>query len=228
MIRKRMRKTDENELDCEEEVEGEVEEQVSTDQTTLKREEEELVWKIGGKKVDERTTGQYGPCLACGELDLFEDDSILDYLFLFFPTQYIKEVLLVAINAFALQQNPNIEEFTFNKFICVLGMLYAMEVNQLLECRMYWLKESTGMFPAMDFGRNMSQNRFEDFLYFWQLSETEDCDLQVLEFISAVNDALKKSIVPGDTLCLDESMIKAYHRNLRQNENHPQATTNRQ
>ena len=79
---------------------------------------------------------------------------------------------------------------------------------------MYWHTEPEGMFPAFNFGRVMSIHKFEEFLNVWQLSEAEDMDQQVLDFIEAVNENLKKAMRAGEVLCLDESMIKAFHRGL--------------
>ena len=89
-----------------------------------------------------------------------------------------------------------------------------MEVVRLPERRMYWHTEPEGMFPACNFGRVISIHRFEQILNVLQLSENEDMDQQVLDFIDAVNRNLKASIRAGEVLCLDESMIKAFHKGL--------------
>ena len=79
---------------------------------------------------------------------------------------------------------------------------------------MYWHTEPEGIFPAFNFGRVVSVHKFEEFLKVWELSEAEDMDQQVLDFIEAVNENLKKAMWAGEVLCLDKSMIKAFHRGL--------------
>ena len=79
---------------------------------------------------------------------------------------------------------------------------------------MYWGTKPDGLFPALDFRKIMDLCRFEDFLLVWQLSDSDEMDQQVLNFIEAVNANLKRAMRAGDVLRVDESMIKAYHRGL--------------
>ena len=44
------------------------------------------------------------------------------------------------------------------------------------------------LFPSMKFGEVMSIKRFENILKYLQLSENENEEQQVLEFVAAVND----------------------------------------
>ena len=46
------------------------------------------------------------------------------------------------------------------------------------------------------------------------LLPAEDPDQQVLDFLKAVNDNLKIAFTPGDHICVDESMIKSFHKKL--------------
>ena len=90
----------------------------------------------------------------------------------------------------------------YEEFIHVLGILYMMEAVELLESRMYWKTEAKGFFPGLCFS-NM-----------WQLSGLDDMDQQVLDFINAVNVNLKGAMRACEVLCVDESMVKAFHRDL--------------
>ena len=90
-----------------------------------------------------------------------------------------------------------------------------MEVYKLPERRDYWRTESVGIFPAMNFGQYMARARFEEIASNIQFSFAEDRDQQVLDYITAVNENLKEAIIPGDTVCLDESMVKSFHRGLK-------------
>ena len=146
--------------------------------------------------------------------DLFQDDSIIDYFLMYLPNRYINEVVLPRTNAKAKEYNEDYEDFTYSDFIKVLGLFYMMEVVRLPTRRMYWSKEKDGLLPAFEFGKIMSLNRFEEFLSYWQLSDDEDVNKQVLSFIDAVNEQLKETVQPGESICVDESMIKAYHRDL--------------
>ena len=55
---------------------------------------------------------------------------------------------------------------------------------------------------------------FEDFLNVWQLSDSDEMDQHVLDFTEALNTNLKTAMRAGNVLCVDESMIKAYHKGL--------------
>ena len=70
------------------------------------------------------------------------------------------------------------------------------------------------MFPALDFGKIMDLCCFEDFLNVWQLSDSDEMDQHVLDFTEALNTNLKTAMRAGNVLCVDESMIKAYHKGL--------------
>ena len=89
-----------------------------------------------------------------------------------------------------------------------------MGVVRLPERRMYWRTKPDGLFPALDFGKIMDLRRFEDFLNVWQLSDSDEMDQQVIDFIEAVNANLKRAMRAWDVLCVDESMIEAYDRGL--------------
>ena len=66
----------------------------------------------------------------------------------------------------------------------------------------------------MKFGEVMSIKRFENILKYLQLSEDENEEQQVLEFVAAVKDQFQKPLAPESYIALDESMIKSFHRNL--------------
>ena len=47
------------------------------------------------------------------------------------------------------------------------------------------------------------------------MSSNTDSDIQVLDFINAVNDRLAEAITPGNVVTLDENMIKSFHHDLK-------------
>ena len=102
-----------------------------------------------------------------------------------------------------------------DEFFHVLGILLAMEIydSHGPQC-LYWLNSEHTLFPSMKFGEVMSIKRFENILKHLQLSENENEEQQVLEFVAAVNDRFQKALAPGSYITLDESMIKSFHRNL--------------
>ena len=192
------------------------EEEASLDQKDIEEKKEEMkkIWSIGGWNVDPRSESNIpGPHLLSPLADIFEDDSYIDYMLLMLPCDYIKDTSLVNTNKWA--ELHGVDPFTFDEYINILGVVYMMESVKLPERRMYWMKEARGLFPALNFGRVISLHRMEEFLNMWQLSEKEDMDDQIMDFIDAVNENLKTVMRAGETLCIDESMIKAYHRNLK-------------
>ena len=204
---------EENILDYEEEVEEE-EVELPSDKKKEKLVEEKKIWKEGRRRVDPRgEINLQSARLLDPTSNLWDEDSFLDYYFTFIPVDYVKEVMLPATNHFA-QDNGHTKPFSFQEFINAQGILYMMESVRLSDRRSYWRIVPDGYFPGLNFGKAMSCNRFEEFLNVWQLSAAEDMDQQVLDFLDAVNDHLKKAMRAGEVLCLDESMIKSFHRGL--------------
>ena len=58
-------------------------------------------------------------------------------------------------------------------------------------------------------------HRFEDIMWYLQFSMDEDKDDQIHSFIKAVNTSFKDALVAGDTLVVDESMVKSFHHGLK-------------
>ena len=67
----------------------------------------------------------------------------------------------------------------------------------------------------MNFSKHMKRHRFEEILSCLQFSPNLDKDIQITEFLTAVNENLIHTLTPGNTVTLDESMIKLYHQNLK-------------
>ena len=131
-------------LDYEEEYE---EEDIAVSEQTAKKQEELKTWKLGGWKTDKRIERFIpGPHLNDQSADLFEDDSIIDYLFMFMLIEYIKDVMLPATNDYAKANGWDENPFTFDDFINFLGLMYMMEVVRLPERRMYWSTEPDVIF----------------------------------------------------------------------------------
>ena len=137
----------------------------------------------------------------------------MEYFLAFVPVDYMKEEMLPATNKFA-KENGHEKLFIYEEFIHVLGILYMMEVVELPEHRLYWKTEVEGFFPGLCFSKVMPIHRFEEFLNVWQLLGSGDMDQQVLDFIDAVNVNLKVAMKAGEVLCVDASMVKAFHRGL--------------
>lgn len=89
--------------------------------------------------------------------------------------------------------DPDYKPFTFNEFIRMLGILYAMEVARLPKRRLYWSTVEDGLLPAFNFGRFVTLDRFEEFLNYLQLSDDVNSNQQVLKSIEVVNDRLKET-----------------------------------
>ena len=80
---------------------------------------------------------------------------------------------------------------------------------------MYWEKDQSGIFPALNYGQYITRPRFEEVLRCLQLSDSDDKDEQVLNYLEAVNLQFADAFNPGDTICLDESMVKSFHHDLK-------------
>ena len=196
--------TTDNELDYEEEVESEEEE---IDKDKMKLEEEKKVWSTSGWKIDPRPDYAYKPKLTMeGSQNILNE---IGYFLHFFPTNFLKETMLPAIDTFVK------EPVTFEEFLCFLGLFNSMEVQHLPERRMYWDTQDNGIFQTFNYGKYMSRARFEEILSNLTFSPKEDKDDQILDYLDAVNKCFQAALRAGDSLCLDESMVKAFHRNLK-------------
>ena len=206
---------EDNVLNYEEEVEEEVEEEEEDSHEIMQtKKDEKTTWTINGWKINPRTRIIPGAHLMDPSAHLWNENSFIEYFMTFFQVKYTQDVMLPATNNFMKEIGWENKPFTYEEFVHFLGLLYMMEVVHLPECRMYWRTEPEGLFPALDFGKVMNLHRFEDFLNVWQLSESNEMDQQVLDFIDTVNANLKRAMRAGDVLCVDESMIKAYHKGL--------------
>ena len=204
---------DENVLDVEEE-ESTEEESLDEKKICEKKKEEKKMWTKGNRRVNPREDiYTQAARLTDPNALLWTDESFLEYFQTFLPQDYIKGVMLPATNKKA-KENGQTKPFTYEELMHVLGILYMTEIVQLPERRMYWKTEGEGFFPGLCFGKVMSLHRFEEFLNVWQFSNAVEMDQQVLDFIDAVNTHLKQSMKAGEVLCMDESMIKAFHRGL--------------
>ena len=106
-------------------------------------------------------------------------------------------------------------DLDIHEFLHVLWLLLATEIYDIHDPQcLYWSNMEHFLFPSMKFGEVMSIKRFENILKYLQLSENENEEQQVLEFVAAVNDWFQKALAPGSYITLHESMIKSFHRNL--------------
>ena len=107
-----------------------------------------------------------------------------------------------------------------------MGLIYSMEIYSVPERRMYWSTQDSGIFPAMNFGKYMPRNRFEAILRYLSLSNDADRNKQFSDFLDAVNARLKTTLSPGDNLCMDESIVEAWHKKLKAKKGKKKAKTN--
>ena len=81
-----------------------------------------MAWKKGGWKLDpSSTTGMsfYGPKLS---LPFYSERDELDYFLHFLPQQFIKTVLLPAVNSHGQESRSDFQDIIFKEFIKVLGI----------------------------------------------------------------------------------------------------------
>ena len=177
---------------------------------------ERALWDKSGWNIDpinEKGHQPYGPRMAA---DNFSSMSELLMCFQFLPLNFFRDETLPATNCSAKEKYGDaFKEITLDEFLHLLGLIYSMEVQKLPERRMYWSTTDDGIFKGMNYGAVMSRDRFESILINLKLSKSENKDQQILDFIDAINSTFQNAMTAGDFLCLDESMIKSYHRNLK-------------
>ena len=124
---------------------------------------------------------------------------------------YLHDTIIPATNATASASISGWEEVNVKQMLQVFSMLLGMGMYRLI----YWHEEHNGMFPPMEYGKIMPRKRFEDIVKWLQLSNSQDADQQILDYITAVNVNNKKAFAAGTYVVLDESMIKSFHLNLK-------------
>lgn len=176
-------------------------------------------WRKGSKTVDERAilsaNGEVRKFEARLKMDAPDIKSLLDFFLLFSPVKYDTEVVLPLLNerggdAYGADWN----DVDFGTYLRYLGLRFYMEVVRLPSLRWYWEKTSNSIFPAHNLGRYMSRKQFEQITSCITLSNNEDDEQQVLDYIKILNKTFQGAIIPSSTIVLDESMIKAYHRHM--------------
>ena len=63
-----------------------------------------------------------------------------------------------------------------------------MEVQHLPECRLYRDTKDSGIFKSFGYGEYMSRFRFGEILSGLVFSAAEDKDIQILDYLDAVNN----------------------------------------
>ena len=156
---------------------------------------------------------KYGPQLT-GDKTVILESPIALFL-IFFPETYVIENVLPTINKKGFSSSSAWKELTYSEFLVWVGLWVAMTSYQIRGNRdRYWNKVPSKVFPAMDFGRFMTRNRFSAIVQMFDLNEIHDPIDSIVQLIDETNKKLQEAIVAGDILCVDESMLKAYHRKL--------------
>ena len=62
---------------------------------------------------------------------------------------------------------------------------------------MYWGKDQSGIFPALNYGQYITRPRFEKVLRCLQLPDSDDKDELVLNYLEAVNLRFEGAFNPG-------------------------------
>ena len=128
---------------------------------------------------------------------------------------YITHTIIPITNHYAKKKDPKWIDLDEDEFLHVLGLLLPMEIYDTHSIQhLYWSESEHTLFPSMKFGEIMSIKRFENILKYLQLSENEDEEQQILEFVATVNYRFQKALAPGSYITLDKSTIKSFHRNL--------------
>ena len=100
------------------------------------------------------------------------------------------------------------------EFLCLLGLINSLETVKKTERDALWAKEDVGYYKTYDYGRYMTRNRFYNILKHLKVSKSANKFDQILDFITVVNQQAKKAVSAGNILVEDESMLKAYHKDL--------------
>ena len=97
-----------------------------------------------------------------------------------------------------------------------LGLLLAMQLYKIHRPHhLYWSNNDNDLLPGMNFGKIIAWCRFEEILHCLQVSNAENEDQQIFDFVTEVNLNFQKSVVPGSFLTLYKSMIKSFHHDQK-------------
>lgn len=100
----------------------------------------------------------------------------LDFFHLFFERALLLSIVETTNKSPQFSAHPLTEQ----EFLVFLGLIVSMTVYRLSDRRSYWANTtSTTLFPALNFGRYMPRDRFEQILACMQLRVFTPEDLQV-------------------------------------------------
>ena len=123
--------------------------------------------------------------------------SELNYILHFLPIWYKKKTIIPNTNKYWKKQDPRWADVDFDEVLHVLGLLIAMEVYKIHgPQRFYWSSQVSNLFPSMNFG-NIMTYWFETILKYLQLSNLDDEDQQILDFLVVINETFQNAITPG-------------------------------
>lgn len=200
----------------------EEEESSEEEEQQVEREEEEEVagpsssrdcWTMGPVGMDTRLTSANGyKHRSKFLLPNCRTASPADYFLFFLPMDFINNVVIPNINAYAMTIVDNWVEITFLEYITWMALLTNMTVLNHIDKRAYWHMGSSHLFPIVNFSEYMSFDRF-NLINQWHIfeipdgvAEITDTLYQIRRFLAEFNTTLSKALEPGKYLCVDESM----------------------
>lgn len=140
----------------------------------------------------------------------------MDYLLHLMPVPYIRGTVIPTTNQYVKQQDPWWIDVDFDDFLHVLGHLLTIEIYEIhVPPRQYWFAEMNDIFPSINFNKVLSYKRFEKIMLYLRLSNADDEDQQVLDFLTNINQNFQNCVIPGSYLTPDKSMLKSFHQNLK-------------
>ena len=136
----------------------------------------------------------------------------------YLPMDYIKSVVLPLSNVggrMGPHGSRQCTDITLEELLTFFGLLISMECYYIPDRKLYWKSSGSGLFSAMNFGKFMAWNRLHDIMWSLTLSSSSNEFNQIRDFVTEVNKNLLTTITAGEHLCIDESMVKAFHKRLR-------------
>jgi hypothetical protein len=134
----------------------------------------------------------------------FDLQSLFEH---FFPTQWVKEVLIKQTN-----NNLKGSPLTYGEFLKWYGLWLVMATVEGSHRREFWSTGNVSMFSGAPYrlGEYMPRSRFEEILTALSYTTTkptnDDKFWEVREMITSWNDNMAKAFSPSYISCLDESM----------------------
>ncbi|CAG8688987.1 4091_t:CDS:2, partial [Gigaspora margarita] len=130
----------------------------------------------------------------------------------FLPVEYLMSTVIPSTNKRARECERRWQNLTWMELMRFFGVLTVMTYVQCADIRDYWSVTQETYSITIGFGKYISLRRFRDIIKYITLTDIPMDNNNpfhlIRKFHNAFNKNLSEAIIPGNFLCIDESMCQ--------------------